>query len=344
MGVLYANFADCIKNMTYIGAKIHEVDITDESKICIAASTSSTNDVNIWFLPSPIFGSLKGKNVVWAFFESNVLPDTYINYYNTADQVWAPSNWAKKILISVGVNAEKINVVPCGVCPATFNPYHPRINTLGKGNKFRFLTIGKYEDRKGYEQLFDAFKIAFGNDSNVDLIIKADCFANTESKRRQLKSAINYVNLSNIRIADGAYTLEEMVELYAYADCFVYPSKAEGWGLPLIEAIACGLPVMSTNYSGQSEYLSKIEGLYTPLNYELVPIESSFKQLWSIEDKNDAFWAQVKVDEFAIKLKEQIEKQSERRNFAMVASNVIRTDFTWQKSVDAGIGALLSII
>src|ERR1019366_4544938 len=47
-----------------------------------------------------------------------------------------------------------------------------------------------------------------------------------------------------------------MPRLYASADCFVLPTRGEGFGLPAIEAGACGLPVITTNYSGQTDFLT----------------------------------------------------------------------------------------
>jgi glycosyltransferase involved in cell wall biosynthesis len=286
----------------------------------------------------------KGKNVVWAFFESTVLPDVYVNYYNSADVVWAPSNWANSILLKNGVKAEKIHIVPGGVCPATFNPFERKIRKVRDSNVFRFLAIGKYEERKGYTQLFEAFKLAFENNPNVELIVKADCFANLDVKKHELNIKINDLNIENIRIAEGAFSVNDMVALYNYADCFVYPSRAEGWGLPLIEAIACGLPVLATNYSGHGEFLSKIDGYYVPIDYKMVQIGAEFRKLWSIENKHDAFWAEADIVDMASKMRNLVSTRHESKLKANVASDIIRTDFTWQKSIDAGINSISDLL
>lgn len=344
MGVLYENFTKTFVGMPAFSEKICEVDITDSDLIKEVAKLSDGHDINIWFLPSPNFGIIRGRNVVWAFFESNVLPDVYINYYNSADLIWVPSHWARNILLSIGFDKEKINVVPCGVCPAMYNPFQREFYSRKNHTRsFRFLAIGKYEDRKGYKQLFEAFKIAFGNAENVELVIKADCFANLYEKRIELKRELEEINLVNIKTIEGQLSVFDMANLYNSVDCFVYPSKAEGWGLPLIEAIASGIPVIANNYSGQSEFLTSIEGFYMQIKYEMVEIGLDFKKLWQIYDKSEAVWSQAVPTDLAFKMKDMVDRYEDWTQRGIVASNIVRRNFSWQTSVDAGIESLLNL-
>lgn len=340
MGVLYTNFSGCLKKFPHLKSIINEVDVTNTNSMDEFVRLSQEDDINIWFLPSPYFGRPNGKNVVWAFFESTVLPEIFINYYNSADLVWAPSDWAKGVLYSNGVDLSHIDIVPAGVCPSTFNPFQREKQNAVDSKIFRFLAVGKYEERKGYKQLFEAFKLAFENDSAVELIVKADCFADLDAKRKELVDNIAELNITNINITYGAFSNEDMVALYNYADAFVYPTRAEGWGLPLIEAIASGLPVIATNYSGQTEFLSKIDGYYLSPEYRLVSIGSEFKKLWSINDNASAVWAQVDPEDLALKMRMIVADCEAWSKRAIYASDVVRTYFTWQRAVDAGVSSL----
>ena len=49
--------------------------------------------------------------------------------------------------------------------------------------------------------------------------------------------------------------IESLAPLYAVADCGIFPSRAEGWGLPIFECLASGVPVIAGSWTGQSEYL-----------------------------------------------------------------------------------------
>jgi len=58
----------------------------------------------------------------------------------------------------------------------------------------------------------------------------------------------------------------DLIQLYNIADAFVLPSRGEGWGRPYIEAMAMGLPVIATNWSGPTEFVTKHNGYLLPLN------------------------------------------------------------------------------
>ena len=73
-----------------------------------------------------------------------------------------------------------------------------------------------------------------------------------------------------LRILDGEIAAEQLPELYRAADAFVLPSRGEGWGRPHVEAMAMGLPLIATNWSGPTAYLSEEVGY--PLQFTLVAV------------------------------------------------------------------------
>ena len=104
------------------------------------------------------------------------------------------------------------------------------------------------------------------------------------------------LGLRNVVPISGALSTSDMALLYNNYDALIFPSRAEGWGLPLIEAIACGLPVISTYYSGHAEYLSAIDGQFVRLDHQLQPINCpEFLQHW----KAGGQWAVASPDEIA---------------------------------------------
>jgi glycosyltransferase involved in cell wall biosynthesis len=72
----------------------------------------------------------------------------------------------------------------------------------------------------------------------------------------------------HISKANGAGSREELRNAYAHADAFVLPTRGEGWGLPIVEAMAMAMPVIATNWSGPAAYLTE-ENSY-PVPYTLV--------------------------------------------------------------------------
>jgi glycosyltransferase involved in cell wall biosynthesis len=82
---------------------------------------------------------------------------------------------------------------------------------------------------------------------------------------------------------------QQLPQLYQAAHCFVLPSRGEGWGRPHVEAMAMGLPVIATNWSGPTEYLNAANGYLLPISKDLVavPASSAFAgHLWADPDPN----------------------------------------------------------
>jgi hypothetical protein len=340
-GVHFSFFADAFRRYTVFNETIEEWDVTNQASLTKAASQSSQDDINIWFFgPNTVLSFFKGKNIIWAIFESDLLPSYYIKGLLEADLIWTPSNWAKGVLVANGVPPEKINVVPEGVDQ---NIFHPFARSINKSGCYSFLTVGKYEQRKGYDQLFQAFKKVFSKTTDVQLLIKADFFIDDQRASNQLKEQIAKTGLNNIKVISGAWNTKDLSVLYSFADGFVLPSRAEGWGLTLIEAISCGLPTATVNYSGQTEYLSKITNLYLPIRHNIVPIEDPiFHSYWPSESGDYGNWAEADVDDLAQQMLTMYQTQAEWSEYALKASDIIRTQFNWSKAVDAAIESLTS--
>lgn len=339
-GVHFSSFADELRRYTVFNEIIKEWDITNHASLVEAVSQTNVDDINIWFFgPNPSVTFFKGKNIVWAIFESDLLPRQYIEALLNADLVWTPSNWAKSILVANGLPPEKIDVVPEGVDQYIFHPFQKNVNNSGC---YSFLAIGKYEQRKGYDQLLQAFKKVSGTSSDVQLLIKADFFIDDERASNELKKQVEKTGLKNIKIIKGAVGTKDLLVLYSYVDGFVLPSRAEGWGLTLVEAIACGLPTATVNYSGQTEYLSKITNFYLPIKHKIVPINDPiFKRYWSSDSDDYGNWAEADVDDLAAQMLDMVKNQAEWNERALKASAIIRAEFNWSKAVDAAIESLI---
>src|SRR5262249_39107250 len=97
-----------------------------------------------------------------------------------------------------------------------------------------------------------------------------------------------------IRVVSGIFSDEQMAVLYNSADAFVFPSKAEGFGLPCIEAMACAVPVIATNVSAQSVFLDRVQSLYWPVEYQVVPLnDADYAYFYGAEYAGEDFgrWA-----------------------------------------------------
>ena len=340
-GTHFSNFVDAMKSLAAIGGMIEEVEVSGK-KISPVVSRIQPNDVSVFFFPTLSEQFVKGTIIKWGIFETDSLPDDYISYLKCSHLIWVPSQWAKTVLMSHGLNGDHIQVVHEGVNPDIYHPYcRPQSSASGI---FRFFMCGKKETRKGFDELLEGFQIAFGGDETTELHLKADYFwggqAKAEAKQDELSRQIDGLGLRNVVPVSGALSTLDMALLYNNYDAMIFPSRAEGWGLPLIEAIACGLPVISTYYSGHSEYLSAIDGQFVRLDHQLQPISCpEFLQHW----KAGGQWAVASPDEIAKKLVFMKEHYNSFQQHAMTASQTIRDHFSWRHAAEHAVNSLQSL-
>ena len=340
-GTHFGGFVDAIKSISTIGGIIEEVDVSGK-KISPIVSQIQPNDVSVFFFPTISKQFVKGTIIKWGIFETDSLPTDYISYLRRSHLIWVPSRWAKTVLVSHGLDSDQIHVVREGVNPDIYHPHcRPKPSTNGI---FRFFMCGKKETRKGLDELLQGFKIAFGSDATTELHLKADYFwggrEKANAKQGELARQIDDLGLSNVVTVSGALSTSDMALLYSNYDAMVFPSRAEGWGLPLIEAIACGLPVISTYYSGHTEYLSAIDGHFVKLDHHLQPISCpEFLQHW----KAGGQWAVASPDEIAQKLVFIRENYKSFQQRAMTASQTIRDHFSWRHAAEQAIHSVQSM-
>ena len=344
-GTHYAGLCDQLNRFSFLATVAVEYDITNPQSVENLVRNSAHNDINIWFLGfmEPKAIKTKGRNVVWAIFENDKLTPVYMNWLNRADLVWAPSAWARNILLAHGLPATKVTVVPEGVDAELYHPHCRPWNETKSPTKFRFLMLGKFEERKGYTQLLDAFVKAFGKTPKVELLIKGDYYIDQQRKGEMLLDFVKSYNAPNIRLLTGAASQEDLFVIYNMADAFVFPSRAEGWGLPLIEAMATGLPAIATNYSGQTEFLSHLEGLFMPVRHNLVPIQDPEFHRFVMDDDGDwGRWAEADVDDLADKMQEMVKNYPQWRQNALKASTILRSRFTWANAAHIALESLIT--
>ena len=298
-----------------------------------ALSTTKATDINLFFFAESFAKQFLGVKIYYAVFESSRPTPGYNSWFDRFDYIFSPSKWGKECMIAYGLPAEKIFVIPEGVDPYLYHPFAKKNRNIG--DPFRIFMLGKYEPRKGYEVALEAFRIAFKQYPLIELSIKADWATPSGGLiPQEFHNLVNNFADLPIVLMSGTVASNEIAELYRRADLFLFPSLCEGWGLPLIEAIACGVPVVSSDYGGQSEFLMQIENYYFKIPHETNPIWcSKWKQTYVHADLDWGNWA--KID--PVKLAECIIKAintDNREYLGRRASEVIRFNFSWNRVVD----------
>jgi len=327
IGTHFQNYTQALKQINGLEPYIELVNFQDQEAIVKSANESTADDINISLVPANLNDYYRGYNINWAVFESTRIPESLLSVIKQHN-IWIPTEWGRKICVENGVDLNQIEVIPEGVDNNQFHPY-----LKPQKDRFRFLLIGKYEQRKSMDESIDAFARVFGNNPNVELIIKSDFFKDPELKKIELDNKIASTQVDNIRLIWGYQTINQIAELYRSADIFLFPTKAEGWGLPLIEAAACGLPLITTYYSGQTEFIKDIKSSCVLIDYQLEPIDcKEYQSFYPAPDNNYGKWAVTSTDNIAQAIKQAYDNYPALSAQAMKNSELIRTKYSWANS------------
>jgi hypothetical protein len=222
----------------------------------------------------------KGLHCGFPIFELNKFTKREKHHLLSQDKLFVCSSWAKHILINeIAYNPSNIIVVPLGVDTDIFKPTYENSQDIPKNNPTIFLNIGKWEIRKGHDILIDAFNSAFTVHDNVKLQMMCDnpFLSKSDSsywEGKYLNSPLGQAG--KIEILKRVQTHSEVASIMNNATCGVFPSRAEGWNLELLEMMACGKPVITTLYSAHTEYCNSKNSYLIYIN----ELETAYDGIW----------------------------------------------------------------
>ncbi|MEQ8172508.1 MAG: glycosyltransferase, partial [Candidatus Eremiobacterota bacterium] len=226
-------------------------------KLWMNSKNNAIIDVTARNLYPPRVDDMRGYiNMLHSYgWEESVFPEEYVRKFNSyLDGITVNSEYVKKILIDNGVTVP-VYVTSLGadhvlkVSPKEYSGY------TGKG--FKFLHVSSGFPRKGIDILLKAYIEAFSADHDVTLIIKT--FPNIHNKIEEELQAIKYNNpdCPEIILINKDLDYACIVDLYKKCNVLVAPSRGEGFGLPVAEAMLLGIPVITTAYGGQTDFCTE---------------------------------------------------------------------------------------
>lgn len=185
-------------------------------------------------------------------WESTYVPDGWIDRMNECDEIWATSDWVANVYEANDVRAP-IYVYEHGI-DKRWQPIKRKATKT-----VRFLHIGEPALRKGGQMTLDAFREAFGDRSDVHLTFKAYYQHHLRAYTDTGFSVVDNDTFPNVSIITGNLGDKEMTALYAEHDVMVYPSYGEGFGFIPLQALATGMPVISTDdWAPYAKYLAPL--------------------------------------------------------------------------------------
>lgn len=185
------------------------------------------------------------------------------------DAVLTDSEASRKDIIKyTGIDGEKIYVIYLGVgkefkitrSEKILNKVRKKLNLP---DEF-ILHVGDVNYNKNIEGLVRAFSLVCKSYSSLNLVLVGDGFVNSSPQLLQINDLINSLALCDKVYFIGHVNTDDLVGLYNLAKVYLQPSFAEGFGLPVLEAMACGCPVVVSNTSSLPEIVGKAAILADP--------------------------------------------------------------------------------
>ncbi len=244
-----------------------------------------------------------------------------------------------------------IFVVPEGVDVSVFRPNpetSPILDRLAvPGKNFVFVGLGLDKsagrDRKNVTRLIEYFCKTFRGSPEVGLVLKVSIvngstvdFEQTKRRIADIKKSTGCGDLPRIFLIHGRLSESDMAGIYndPRVTAAVSLTHGEGFGLPLIEAAACGLPVMATDWSGHLDFLTRDGvGLFVPFEYDLSPVPQEC--VWEGVIEAGTSWANPREADVSSKLQKMCISSDTPRKWASLLADHIAGKYSLKASGDA---------
>jgi glycosyltransferase involved in cell wall biosynthesis len=257
-------------------------------------------------------------NIGYTAFETTTLPDSWVTALNAMDEIWVPSSFNKRVFLESGVKAP-LKIMPHGVDHRQFYPGAGELPFEFHGC-FTFFSVGNTHFYKGIDILLQAYLEEFDSADDVCLFLKTyRYFAPLEASLweiiTEMKKKRRKRDFPLIMLMENTF-IERMSSLYSVADAYINTSRGEGFCLPLLEAMACGVPVIAGNFGGQSDFLTKTNAFL--LEYRLVDVSENDHPF-----HRTGQWAEISVEH----TRQVMRYVYEHREEAILRSAEARKDF-----------------
>ncbi len=237
-------------------------------------------------------------DILYPFWELGRLPEGRSRFLDAYDEVWAPSSFVADAFAESGE-------LPVSVLPQPVRI--PAMQSCERTGPFRFLAymdFDSFASRKNPEGPVRAFISAFADGRrDVRLCVKVRGI-NDAGRRQWLLDAAR--RDPRIEVIDRTLSREEMDGLVMSCDAFISLHRAEGFGFGPAEALAAGKPVVSTDFSSTTDFVSEETGY--PVAYRLVALEPD-----SYIDWKGQVWAEPDLEDAARALREIVDDPDRAR-------------------------------
>jgi glycosyltransferase involved in cell wall biosynthesis len=273
-----------------------------------------------------------GLKVGFPIFELDTFSDLEKHHLSNLDKIFVCSHWAKQVVLSnIKIDETNVCVIPLGVDEKIFKPLQEPDDILIDKPTI-FFNCGKWEIRKGHDILVQIFNEAFDEEDNVQLWLMCENPFLSEEETKHWHSMYFKSKLGQkIRIIPRLDTQADVYNIMKQIDCGIFPSKAEGWNLELLELMSCGKPVITTNYSAHTEFCNQDNSYLV----DIQELELAQDNKWFFGQGKWAKISQKEIDKF-VDYMQYVHMLKSSNNLILNQSGISTADkFSWKQTAEA---------
>lgn len=268
------------------------------------------------------FSSIQGWKfrVGYTMFETDKLPDGHNDWTGNHDTPAQAINSQLDLLFvpcehNVGMMRDNGITIPIEVAPNGVHPQDFPLMDRPKRETFTFLMMATLTLRKNPGQVISAFASLFRDIPEARLVLK------TQSGTL---SHLQFEGMGNIEIIDELVDAKRMKQIMFDADCFVFPSRGEGFGMPPIEAMATGLPTIIADNTGMRDYSDD------RYNYTVKSAGKSPALKYPPKWGNCGNWYESDYEDLKAKMWHVYTNQDEARAKGIASATFVRENFSYE--------------
>jgi len=244
-----------------------------------------------------------------------------------------PSRWSAEGFYKAGFRTDQVLVVPHGVDCVLFRPM-PELRAHVRGkmgiaeDDFVFLSIGTMTSNKGMDLLLQAFAEVSRKFPQARLVLKG--VNSLYQSRKRLHQIMQKVPARDLHRVIGrlkyfgkSFSNRQMALFFQSADAYVSPYRAEGFNMPVLEAAACGLPIICTGGGSTDDFVTEAFA------------QKIMSRKWSRRmEEQDLVQLEPDVDHLIGLMTRAIEDKAWRQQAAKAGPSHVRANYTWDQIVD----------